>query len=247
MSKLYTVHESDTLNAYLLPGETGRVVVSFAGVGQTRSECPPPEFFKIASDGNKNTVLFIADRSRSWLNAPKLVGKIRRLIEWTNDNCGGDGTVAIGNSMGGTMALLMSRQVSFETVSAFVPQFSVHPDIVPEETRWRPFVKRIKQYAYPSIERLDAPETTYFILHGDDEDELIHATRFPKVAKGQHVVLPGYGHRMANKLRRTGHLPGLAFHAMAGNERRVAKRLEGLGARPIEAYRSWTQPKEMAS
>ncbi len=98
--------------------------------------------------------------------------------------------VAIGNSMGASMALWMSQHVHFETVTALVPQVSVHPEIVPEEIRWMRFCKRIETYRFKQIDRLDAPDTRYFVFHGGSEDELVHAHRFPQIANGRHYIVP---------------------------------------------------------
>lgn len=236
MRKLFDVLTKDPLHIKYLEGRSGTLVVSFAGVGTKPSLSPPPEFYKIASDGGLNHVLFVSDLSRSWMNAPHMRVRIQKTVELISEMIGAERVVAIGNSMGASMALWMADHVHFDTVTAFVPQVSVHPEIVPEEHRWMRFRKRIETYRFKQIERLNAPETQYFVFHGDTEDERVHAQRFPAISNGRHYILPKHDHNLARALRGSGDLPSLMFHAMAGHQRRVHLRMTALGAQQIADY-----------
>ncbi|EBA04574.1 hypothetical protein RB2150_10831 [Rhodobacteraceae bacterium HTCC2150] len=91
-----------------LPGQGETLVVSLAGVGSKRAEQPPCEFFKVASQEGAHHVLFVSDASRSWLNGPGLAAAIVTAIENAADMINATRVIALGNSMGGTMALLLA-------------------------------------------------------------------------------------------------------------------------------------------
>lgn len=236
MAKLYDVLTKDPLHIKYLQGTSNTLVVSFAGVGTQPAFSPPPEFFKIASSEGMNHVLFISDISRSWLNGEDMVERIKRSIELIAEMVQADRVVAIGNSMGGTMAILVADYVKFETVTALVPQVSVHPDVVPEEPRWMRFRKRIKSYRFERITKLNARDTQYFVSHGGTDDELVHAARFPSFENGQHYILPNEDHNLAKSLRKSDQLYPLMYQAMLGHKKRVYRKVIDLGGHLIADY-----------
>lgn len=238
MAELHDVLISDPLIIKYAPGRSRKLVVSFSGVGTKRSEAPPPEFYSIAGNQGENHVLFVTDMSRSWLNAPLMAEKIVKVIEWLKTRIDAERVMAVGNSMGGTAALLLSNHTHFDTVTAVVPQVSINPDIVPEEQRWTYFRDQIETFRFDKVASMAAADTQYFVLHGDTPDELIHALRFPKIENGAHVILHGHDHNLARRLRKEGHLPGLMFHMMEGHKRRVVKRLAKFGGVEIDGFKS---------
>ena len=180
-----------------LPGSSRTLVVSFSGVGNSRAKEPTEEFFKIASSNGENHVLFVSDISRSWLNAKGMAGAIVKTIEDTAKRIDAKHVTAIGNSMGATMALHISKMLAFNTVVALVPQFSVDPEIVPEEKRWMFFRKRIEKHVFPRVENLPENKPLFFIVHGGSEDEQMHAGLFPKGINIAHFILPDHDHNLA--------------------------------------------------
>jgi pimeloyl-ACP methyl ester carboxylesterase len=212
------------------PGASSRLVVSLAGVGQARKLEPPPEFFRLSGADGTNPVLFISDESRSWLNAAGMAGAITDAIRTTSARVGATEIVAIGNSMGGTMALHLARLTPINTVIAFVPQFSADPQIVPQEQRWLFFRRQIAVFPYHTIDQWPK-NTKVFALHGGTEDEMYHARRFPKAGRNiQHFVLPGHDHNLARRLHDQGALAGLVAAMMDGKMWQVRRMLETMGA-----------------
>lgn len=222
------------LHAHFLPGTGKTLVVSFAGVGNSRSAPQPPEFRAIASQGGENPVLFIADTARSWLNAPGLIEAVALTIERAQAETGAERLVGIGNSMGGFMALEMTRHLPFDTVCAISPQVSVHPDHVPEEHRWRFLRNRIGGYRVPTLGAHMPRAPRIFALHADHPDEMIHARRFPIAPNIAHFLLPGYHHGMARQLKSERHLRALVSHAIRGQKRKFALRVKSAGGRFIQ-------------
>lgn len=230
------VYESGPLRIRYLKGQGSDLIVSFSGVGKQRSVEPPPEFPAIASADHQNHVLFVSDMSRSWLNGDGMADQILRCIQATADHVDAARVSALGNSMGGTMALHLSRYFDFEKVIAFTPQYSVRSDDVPEEDRWHYFRKRIHTFHFPKVEELRPEQTKYFIFHGDEDLELAHALRFPRRPGISHFILPGADHRLASDLHSSGVLAPLVDNILAGKTRRFRRQIADLGGVSIAQY-----------
>lgn len=219
-----------------LPGQGDTLVVSLSGVGNARAEQPPCEFFKLASQEGTNHVLFVSDASRSWLNGAGLASAIVTAIEDTADRINATRIVALGNSMGGTMALLLAKLTRIDVAISVVPQFSVHPDRVPEETRWRVFRKRITDWPFEAVERLPTDHTQIIILHGGTHDERVHLDRYPRDRRAKHFVFPQMDHRLAFRLHRDRKLAPIVEHAIAGNPWKLRRAVERAGGIPREDF-----------
>jgi hypothetical protein len=229
VAKLQDILIKPPLAIRYLPGRSYTLVVSFAGVGNTRAKEPPEEFFKIASNNGENHVLFISDISRSWLNAKGMAGAIVKTIEDTAKRIEAKHVTAIGNSMGATMALHISRMLTFDTVVALVPQFSVDPEIVPEEKRWMYFRKRIEKHIFPRVEGLPENNTLFFIVHGGSEDEQVHSRLFPQGPNIAHFILPDHDHNLAKVLHKKGQLGTIIKLGIAAKRWRFRKIIEASG------------------
>lgn len=235
-NKIPLLVENGPLRIRYLKGRGSTLIVSFSGVGNQRSVEPPAEFPAIASDDRRNHVLFVSDMSRSWLNGDGMADRILRTIDATAQHIGADRIVAIGNSMGGTMALHLSTLCDFERVIALTPQYSVLPGEIPEEDRWLHFREKIKTFHFPRVEGLRPETTRYFILHGDERRELAHAMRFPRVPGITHFILPGADHRLAAVLRHRKKLAPLMDAVISGKSRRFRQVIRGIGAVSVSSF-----------
>jgi pimeloyl-ACP methyl ester carboxylesterase len=211
---------------HYLPGTGSRLVLSLAGVGRDRGHVPPMEFIGTASQGGENHVLFISDASRSWMNGPGVAEMLARLVEVTRAKLGPGEVVALGNSMGGFAALALAERVEIGTVVAFAPQYSMNPDLVPEETRWAHFASQITDWPVPDVGRLDSPGTQYFVFHGGNAWEARHWLRFPIQSRLHHFIFDGMGHDVAARLRKRHLLPQVFNAAVRGKPRALRVALE---------------------
>lgn len=230
------LYENGPLRIRYLEGNGSDLIVSFSGVGTQRNVEPPPEFPGIASADRQNHVLFVSDKSRSWLNGAGMADQILCCIKATAEHVHADRVIAIGNSMGGTMALHLSKLFDFERVIAFTPQYSVLEKEVPEEDRWFFFRKQIRSYPFPRVENLRPETTKYYIFHGDEHRELAHALRFPKAPGISHYIMPKTDHRVAAHLRERGALRPLVQNLINGKPRQFRKQLSDLGGIPIMQF-----------
>ena len=232
-TEIPVLYENGPLRIRYLEGNGTDLIVSFSGVGTKRDVEPPPEFPGIASADRQNHVLFVSDKSRSWLNGEGMANQILCCIRATVDHINAERVIALGNSMGGTMALHLSRFFDFERVIAFTPQYSVLENEVPEEDRWFFFRNQIRTYPFPRVEALRPETTKYFIFHGDERRELAHALRFPKAPGISHYIMPRTDHKVAAHLRDRGALRPLVQNLINGKPRQFRKNLTELGGIPI--------------
>jgi len=101
-----------------------------------------------------------------------------------------------------------------DAVVAVAPQYSVHPDIMPEETRWRYFRNRIAAWPYPQVPDIAGKLGDVIVMNGDSPDELAHALRFAPMES--HFIFPGQDHRLASRLHARGMLAPILTNAIRG-------------------------------
>lgn len=227
--ELHDMVTAPPLGLSYLMGTDETLVVSLAGVGKKRDEQPLPEFFKLASQGGKHHVLFVSDASRSWLNGPGLADRIVSAIERTAAETKASRIVAVGNSMGGTMALLLAGLTRIDIVLAVVPQFSAHPNRVPGERRWRFFRNQITEWPFEAVDELPPENTQSIILHGGTADECRHLDQFPTGPNARHFVFPDMDHNLAHRLLRRKQLGAIVRRAIAGENWRMRRAIEKAG------------------
>lgn len=221
-----------------LPGVTRRLVVAFSGVGNRIRQVPEPEFHDSASDGGQNHVLFIADASRSWMNAP---GMAERIVDTVRDlaaRIGAESILSLGNSMGGFMALRLGAIMRPDFILSFVPQFSADPAVVPDEDRWMRFRSQITDWsAHPQAPDLRDRGIKVMILHGNRPDEARHWRRFPPPGGSVfHFIYPRAGHGVAQILKARGLLQPLVRAAAVGHLAKAREIARSAGGAPRVWY-----------
>lgn len=221
-----SIDAPDPLKVDYLPGRGNRLVVSFAGVGRVRKLTPPHEFIGTASQDGENHVLFVSDKSRSWMNGPGIADSIVRLVKQYRDFHAITEIVALGNSMGGFSALVLADLMPIDTVISFSPQFSACQDMVPEEIRWSYYRDQIDRWLFADIGEMQNDRTEYYLFHADAENEAIHWMRFPHPAGHHHFVVLGQNHGLVRTLSKRGLLAKVVDQAIARKPKRVRKALE---------------------
>ncbi|MGD9916435.1 MAG: hypothetical protein AB7U46_00315 [Paenirhodobacter sp.] len=219
------------------PGRSKRLVISLAGVGTNRRQVPPVEFARIAHWNGENNVLYVSDESRSWMNGPGIADFVVEAAKATAQEIGAEEICAIGNSMGGTAALILAALMPIDHVVAIAPQFSVKPGVVPEEDRWMYFRKRITDWPFPEVPDLRDTDSEVTILHGGSDDELAHARRFPDDAGYWHYIFPRHGHTLARGLHEAGLLAPIVTMSILGRTlraRRAVRAADGISRRKYD-------------
>jgi hypothetical protein len=183
-------------------GDSDIVFLCFSGVGMQIGgiEIQKEEFNKATAGA---TSIFIIDYNRQWGN-----------IDWKHLNkiiyphIANKRVFSIGNSMGGFCAILASRHFLIEKVIAFVPQYSAHKSVVPNETRWAIQRENIKKWDYISLDGSFNDNTEYHIFYGNDLQDSMHRELFPKQ---DNIIMNVYegDHYLVKDLKDKGLLYGL--------------------------------------
>jgi pimeloyl-ACP methyl ester carboxylesterase len=217
-------------------GQGKTLVVCFSGIGSRPSEVPPPEFVQSATQGGRYHGLFVSDQTRSWLNHEGLEGSITDAILRVMQDLGCEDLHLLGNSMGGSMALLLADKLPARSVLALSPQYSVDPEVMPDEPRWMRFRKRIKNFHHPEIRPQPREGQRIYIAHGGHEAELRHAHRFPRADGIQHFIVPEADHNMARDLKEAGVLFKLIGATIEGRPLVLRKTLAKQGGMFIRQF-----------
>ncbi len=239
MSDPVTLVETDGLRISVSRrGQAGRrTLVSFTGVGHgfRGMDIQKPEFFR-AGDGYDD-VIFVSDLNRTWGNGLDMHLLLRTIAPFTE----GRVVDAIGNSMGGFLALLAPALFPVRTALAFAPQFSVNPSVVPWETRWARYTNAIETWRYPSLDGRFVDDTRYYVVLGDAPRDRRHAAMIPRKRNITRIDLPNFGHAPAMGLKDAGLLRELVARCLdqSYSHQWLAMNLDGFAApeRPALARR----------
>lgn len=220
-----------------LEGTGDVLALSFAGVGRIDEAVQGAEAARLAGDGGKNHVMLIADGARSWMNGPGVMEGVKAAYAQLVEKIKPRRVVAIGNSMGGTSALIFAGEVKVDAVLALAPQFSVQPTIVPWETRWLHYTNAIADWRFPTCPDLSGRGMQVMILHGRDQLEKRHAKMF-KQGKGiSHYLMARYNHRMSQKLKKAGLLEPIFSAFIAGDMPAAHAAVAVAGGQTITQFR----------
>ena len=159
--------------SYLDASNSNRCLIAFTGVGHAMGgvDVQREEFFSQHALG---MVVWVTDKRRSWGNNLKveaISSAIQNLIAKRE-------VFFVGNSMGGFLAILFSSILNAKRVMAFVPQFSVSPNIVPCERRWMNYRSEIKKFVYEDLSQSFNANTEYALLMGSGAYEEVHYQKF---------------------------------------------------------------------
>ncbi len=169
------------------------------------------EFFRLTEkDFN---VLFVKDTARSWYNGID--------VELIRSRLNGQPVITIGNSMGAFHAAMFALDYPVETAIAFAVQYSIHPEVVPFDTRYRDYANAIDSWEYREL-RLNE-NTDYHFISGDDRMELRHLNMIPNQANVHTQIVPRSGHKVAAKLRMQGRLYSL-IHSIINSPTQTSTR-----------------------
>ena len=238
-----TLHDAPPLKIEASPGTSRRLMVSFASVGKRRDALPEKEFVGSISQDGRNHIITISDSSRSWMNADGMASKVRDVI---SDYVLGHHIrqiVAIGTSMGAYCALVLGKLMPLDRIIAFTPQYSVHPEIMPDEDRWMWFRKQITNWRYPTLDTLPGGDTVIYMFHGDSPAEQMHWTRFPEADNLKHYILKETDHNFIGRFKKRGVLAKMVVAAIHDRPGRMEALVERFGAMSRADYRDYSTTK----
>jgi S-formylglutathione hydrolase FrmB len=200
------LHEDDDLrlsgSGPLLEGgqDTGAgLTVSFTGIGAGMDVVQAEEFRRTAGHGGRS-VLFVADKSRSWYNSPGLYERILELTaKWRA--AAGDDIVTLGNSMGGFGSLLFAAPMGARVALAFGPQVSISHRVIPQERRWAEFISAIAEIRFEDVNDALVDGPTYVVIHGSGGHDGHHIQAFKPRPNLRHYIVEEGRHSIAVSFR----------------------------------------------
>jgi len=196
------------LRITFLPGNlpSGAAIISFAGIGRGLGGLQFEEFARtLTGQPGQHDIYFVIDKNRSWYN--RATDKLEAVLL---PHLAGRRLVTLGNSMGGFGALLFAtRWPGCEAAIAFVPQYSVHPHIVPNERRFLEWVRAIGEWRFLTCLGDAPPACRRLALFGlGQERDMEHHALF-QAARSPGLDVLGIGetgHDLAAHLRDQGAL-----------------------------------------
>ncbi len=228
------VLQDDTLHAWFHRGEGSRLVVSFAGIGGVPSATQGYEFARTATGNGRYHALFFVDPGRTWLNGEGLIDRIVTEVERRVAETGATQVITIGHSMGGFSAAVLPAFTRVDLAVCLSPQVSVHPDIVPDEDRWKLWRSRIATHRITSVADCLQDATRYYVFFGQHPREAPQRDRFPLGPNICLFTMPSTVHNTPRRMKVRGVLDsiiGAVFEDRTRLVRRIAK--QDLNARQI--------------
>jgi len=227
-----TVYEDDAVRISKLGTGRGRLVLCLSGVGMGNVPVQREEFVGASLEGGGSTALYFFDKLRSWFNGEGIVERFSEVAGREIETGGYGRTIAVGNSMGGFGAVLMSSVVPLDVAIAISPQYSVDRRILPHERRWRSHIDAIETFRFPDLGPHFNATTRYYVLHGHKGEDWRHIRRFPAAPNMRHMVFRGSGHNIAAHLKARDLLRPMMRAMMDADESRLNELTAGLTVPP---------------
>lgn len=224
---MQTLIDNDALKLSVVENPSDHVTLCFTGIGHRYGgiDVQSEEFFK---SSNHATSVYIIDKQRSWGNNIDF-GELRSVV----NSIGKGKTInAIGNSMGGFLAILATKFIDIKSALAFVPQYSVHKDVFPKETRWDKYVNCIENWTHKDLSAAFNDTTNYYIFAGVGGMDDPHLESFPNGANIHKIYFRNraFLHSVSERLKEEKILYDVILDGFAGKS--AAEIIEGRLSNP---------------
>jgi len=215
---LITLLDNEFVKISYFDKKSDDVVLSFSSTPRlAQGEEIAEEQFVGTLSNNNVTGIFIIDKQSSYGNKINF-GEIAATIAPIIINA--ERVHAVGYCMGGFLAILMSKVISLHSVVAITPQWSIHPDILPESSYLREFTNRIDSWEVISLENSFNDTAKYFIFNSNDVDDQYQIQFFPEQENLEIFEFgPATGHDLPEALG--GKLEELMFACINDNPKMV--------------------------
>jgi len=179
------------------------IVVTFSKF----SKSPPAALFgaKFLDDRGLSYVAYQATDNH-WWHSPEMSSAAEAALPLLK---GYTRIIAYGASMGASGALLFSKALGADRVIAIAPQYSILPDLVPKETRWRKEAATINHLLIDPQESV-SPEAEKVIVYDPFERlDAIQARQFDGFPNVFYLRVSLAGHYPLRRMAQVGLLPDL--------------------------------------
>ena len=199
--------------------DAAEAIVSFTGILHRLGGIETGEFARsIRNLDQTRDVYYVTDKTRSWYNST-----YEEILATLMNHIGDRRVVVLGNSMGGFGALLLHTAIGrCNRAIAFVPQFSIHPDIAAFENRWLNFSSEITNWSHPTCVNGAEPwcEKQQYIFFGKQDVMDMQQLRLmtPYISYNSHVFLLAHcGHNVAQYIKSFGFLHSVLEEAISSD------------------------------
>ncbi|MAC81974.1 MAG: hypothetical protein CML66_28435 [Rhodobacteraceae bacterium] len=229
---LRIVLEDDALRVSHYRGDTDVAVVAFTGIGHGMGAIQQDEFVGSALGAERNHVISVIDKNRSWYSAPGIQKRIVETLEQLKTELGVRRVVCLGNSMGGFGALLFAERIGADTAAAFVPQYTMRLEF--GERRWDNFRDAMVNDNLDTLAKhLTGKTRAYAVFGADGLRDRMHVQRLKDNCIARVHEVAGCDHNtLTQVLKRQGVLSPLIAAMIAGDDAQVARLLAPFSVNP---------------
>ena len=228
-------------------GSNDTLVVCFSGIGKNTDPEPVLNIASSATQGGRNSVLYVADPQRTWLNAEGLVEAICERALRKAKEVGATRIVTLGHAMGGFSALVTAGMLEAEVTIAFSPQLSIDPAVVPRENRWTEHRSKITEIKISKAGDYMNETCSYYVLFGTHQRKQPQRRHLPQGDNVKLFKIPGINHNSPQRIRKAGilgdviglaaqrrtHRLRLEMQAAFGEQSQMAPEDMPVGMRPL--------------
>lgn len=226
--ELKTLVDCDAFRIRASQKEGEHLVISFASIGKGFHLPPPDEFVGTLQSMENHWGIFVSDTRRTWMNSLEFTQCLTQVLNEQIEAKKPKTVATLGLSLGAFSALVAPSMIPVTHAIALSPQYSVSQDVMPDETRWRFWTRKIPEFNRLTVRPL-VSETKFYVLHGLVDDHQ-HMQRFPKQRNLRHFVFPDVEHSQIGKLlKQKGKLQPFLKAAMQDEKRAVSRLLRPLG------------------
>lgn len=209
-----TYYRSANLHVYgVRPFASDRVVITFAPV-TFPADLDQPGFGEAFLRKHGIDAVHVVPASNAWYQYPDMPDALEAVAARTSHYpC----RVAYGSSMGGYAAINFSAHLDVHRIIAISPQFSIDPQKLPDDRRWRHEAERIDFLHDHIAELRPASRQIYVVYDNRNALDSQHVARIAQSVALTEVGLAFAGHPAAAGLAETGLLSRMVRQMIVGD------------------------------
>ena len=185
------------LNVFYKDNNSATIIVTF-----TKYSKNPPAALFATNFLDKNSFSFIAFQATSnhWWHTSEMDKAIEETLPFLKEY---NNVITYGASMGASGALLLSKALGANRVIAIAPQYSINPNIVPEEKRWDNEAAKIKKFTINPCELISEEAEKVIVYDPFERLDQIQAQYFSRLRNLSYLKISLSGHSPPGRMLET--------------------------------------------
>lgn len=193
--ELTLIERNDSHKISYFEKHSDEVIISFSSTPRMGDNEGHEQFIGTMSKEGK-TAIFIIDLDSSYGNNLDW----DRIVELITPIISGRKVYAVGYCMGGFLATVLSKYIDVEAVVAITPQYSIHPDYMPDYSFLRIWADRVKKWNIKSLDGYFNDTTKYYVFGSEHRDDLDQLAMFPSMPNITTFMFPDTAHDLPEVL-----------------------------------------------